>query len=156
ADRAAYDDQGALFVALVPTPARSDLQAYRRIQTALELWSLEQPMRVLTVAGVRASESSAVVAGHLAVSLAGAGEAILLLETQVTKPSQARRFGIQGEAGLNRAVVTSSEWTGDRAGASAGYVMQFMYTATTLVAPNLRIMPAGSPWANTERVIRSA
>ena len=111
--------------------------AYARLRRAL---GSDVPLQCILVTSAAPGRSAPTVAGDLAYLTSAQGMRTLLVDAQLAGPSQAERFGVPAGPGLTdaaRAVGTEGHLEVD--------VTQFMFAATNVDAPRLRVVPAGSP-----------
>jgi Mrp family chromosome partitioning ATPase len=114
-----------------------NIGAYARLQRAL---GSDAPLLCILVTSAAPGWAAATVAGDLAYLTSIQGMRTLLIDAQLAHPSQAERFGVPAGPGLTdaaRTVATEGRLDVD--------VTQFMFAAITVDAPQLRVVPAGSP-----------
>lgn len=88
-------------------------ETFRQIRTNLHLRAAGQRLASATVTGSVPGESKTLVAAHLAMALARAGETVVLIDADFRNPGVDKLFGIPNEVGL--ANVLRNETSFDKA-----------------------------------------
>ncbi|MEO1339175.1 MAG: polysaccharide biosynthesis tyrosine autokinase, partial [Myxococcota bacterium] len=80
----------------------------RSVRTNLMFMATDRPMNRLLFTSARPSEGKTTTAISVGVSMAQAGNRVLLLDTDLRKPRLHRAFGVSGEEGLTSVLVGES------------------------------------------------
>lgn len=83
---------------LKPSPAEGDV--FRMLLARLKYFNAERDIRRLLVTSSRLGDGKSTIARHLAVVAAQDGSRVLLVETDLRRPSLARAAGVPAEPGL--------------------------------------------------------
>ena len=75
-------------------------EAYQSLRTNIEFSSLEKPLRTLLVTPVDQSIDKSIAIANLAVSMAQAGDRVLLVDGDLRRPQQHEIFGLPNGRGL--------------------------------------------------------
>ena len=75
-------------------------EAFRTIRVNLQHLGRDHPPRVVVVAGALPGEGASTVAVNLAVSLARAGNKVMLIDADLRRPRAARQLGLGSDSGL--------------------------------------------------------
>ncbi len=123
------------------TLPRSGLAAaFQTVRTNLALLRRQRDLRLLLVTSPGVQEGKTVAASNLAISLANAGEKVLLVDADLLHPSLHQLYGLPGNSGLTQILQGLS--------AAADVVQQ------SAIA-NLALVPAGPVVANPGELLRS-
>ena len=76
-------------------------EAFRSLRTSIQFAGLRAPLRALQITSANPSEGKTTVACLLAVSLAQAGERVVLIDGDLRSPRVHERFGLGNEVGLS-------------------------------------------------------
>jgi capsular exopolysaccharide synthesis family protein len=87
-----------LIVAANMTSARAE--AYRQVRTNLHFVHVDQPVRSIVVTSSHRDEGKSTTSCNLAISLASAGERVLLLEADLRRPRLGHYLGLESAVGL--------------------------------------------------------
>ncbi|HEY7022792.1 MAG TPA: Wzz/FepE/Etk N-terminal domain-containing protein [Ktedonobacterales bacterium] len=142
--------QGALQAALrghiPPHPG------FQRLTTALTFLAVERPLRVVAV--TRAQDSADVsksgIAAGLAISKVAEGKYTLLLDTNLTSPSQHLLFGVSDTPGVSDAILFYHA-----PDAPVAEFQRYCLPPTYADLPMLRIVPAGAKAPNPSGLLKS-
>ncbi len=107
-------------------------EAFRTLRTNILFSSAQQGSRSLMITSTGPSEGKTLVAGNLAISLAEAGQRVLLIDADMRRPKQHELFNLQREPGLSDLLVGS---------AKASETVRKTETAGLWVLPSGRIPP---------------
>lgn len=80
-------------------------EAYRTIRTAIQFASVDKPIRTLVVTSAGPGEGKSTTAANLAVVMAQAGKKTVLVDADLRKPTQHKRWGIPNTTGLTGALL---------------------------------------------------
>ncbi|PWJ56043.1 capsular exopolysaccharide family [Quadrisphaera granulorum] len=75
-------------------------ESYRRLRSNVQFMNLEGTSQVVVVTSSSAGEGKSTTAVNLAVTMAGAGARVLLIDADLRRPTVAKILGLVGEAGL--------------------------------------------------------
>jgi non-specific protein-tyrosine kinase len=106
-------------------------EAYRAIRTAIQFASVDAPMRTLEVTSAGPGEGKSTTAANLAVVMAQSGKRTVLIDADLRKPSQHKRWRIPNAMGLTGALLME-ELSGD---------LDYMFIPTQV--KNLWVLPSG-------------
>jgi Mrp family chromosome partitioning ATPase len=125
---------------------------FQRLTTALSFLAVERPLRVVAVTRANDSvdASASGVAAGLAVSSVAEGKYTLLLDADLSQPSQHRLFGVSDTPGVSDAIVFYQ--TPD---APASDFQRYCLPPTYIDLPMLRVVPAGTPAPNPAKLLKS-
>jgi non-specific protein-tyrosine kinase len=84
----------------ITDPNSAVAEAYRRLRTNLEFTSLDQPLRTLLVTSAGPDEGKSTTLANLAVSIAQAGRRVILVDSDLRRPSLHEVFGLDNRDGL--------------------------------------------------------
>jgi succinoglycan biosynthesis transport protein ExoP len=87
-------------------------EAYRALRASLMLGDLDHPVRSLLVTSAREGEGKTSIAANVALSLAQAGERVVVVDCDLRTPALHERFGIANNVGLS-SLLTAPETAGD-------------------------------------------
>jgi polysaccharide biosynthesis transport protein len=83
-------------------------EAYRALRANLMLGDLDHPIRSLLVTSAREGEGKTSIAANVALSLAQAGERVVVVDCDLRTPALHERFGIANEVGLSSLLTSPS------------------------------------------------
>lgn len=87
-------------------PEHSGLdEAFRSLRTSVQFAAIRSPLRAIQVTSANPSDGKTTVAAHLAVSLARAGEQVVLIDADFRNPSLNGRFGLGNDTGLSNVLL---------------------------------------------------
>lgn len=76
-------------------------EALRTLRTNIQFSSVDKPIKSILVTGANASCGKSTIAANLAISFAQSGGEVLLVDTDLRRPSQQRFFKTDNELGLS-------------------------------------------------------
>ncbi len=114
-------------------------EAIRTLRNSILLADFDRGLRSLMVTSACPAEGKTLTAAHLALAHAAQGHKTLLIDGDLRRPGVHRLFGLNGQGGLTQVIANGGRWQ------------------EALVkleqAPNLDILPAGSPALRAARMI---
>lgn len=127
---------------VVSEPSGNAAESIRRLALNLAFISPDRTSRsnVIVITSSGAHEGKTTVAVNLAAALAEQGEKVLLIDTDLRKPSVARHLDINGAVGLSHLITGQVK--------STDAIQQYW-------KPNLHILPAGDQTTNPSILINS-
>ncbi len=84
-------------------------EAFRAFRTAVLFSSADEGVRTLVVTSTGPSEGKSTVAGNLAISLAQAGQRVILIDADMRRPKLHQLFGLRQEPGLSNVIVGTAK-----------------------------------------------
>ena len=81
-------------------PRSAAAEAYRTLRTNIQLSSIDSPIRALLVTSASADEGKSTTLANLAVAFAQAGQRVVLVDSDLRRPSLHTIFGAANERGL--------------------------------------------------------
>jgi polysaccharide biosynthesis transport protein len=122
-------------------PASGTAEAARAIRTNILFTSPDRPYNTLLVTSAGPSEGKTTVACSIAITMAQAGQRVVLVDCDLRRPRVHRVFGRTNDLGLTTALLDGS--------AEAGM-------ATETEVPNLSVIPTGPIPPNPAELLQSA
>ena len=116
-------------------------EAYSQLRTNVHFARLGEPLKKLVVTGTSVGDGKSTTAAGLAVSLAQAGETVILVDTDLRRPSLHRLFKIRNSIGLTGLLLSKTD-DPTRVLVESGY-------------DNLKILPAGPVPPNPAELLLS-
>jgi succinoglycan biosynthesis transport protein ExoP len=86
----------------------SDEEAFQLIRAHLRYFNVDRELRVLLVASPTRGDGKTTVAVQLAVAAAGAGSSVLLLESDLRRPTVARQLDLESGPGIADVLIGSA------------------------------------------------
>jgi capsular exopolysaccharide synthesis family protein len=81
-------------------PRSAAAEAYRTLRTNIQLSSIDSPIRALLVTSASADEGKSTTLANLAVAFAQAGQRVVIVDSDLRRPSLHTIFGVANERGL--------------------------------------------------------
>lgn len=117
----------------------SAAEAYRTLRTALRFVEPDDPLRSIVVTSPSAEDGKSTTAVNLALTLAAAGERVILVDADLRQAAVATLLGIEGKVGL------TDVFSGDAS----------LQDALQPYRDNLRVLPAGALPPNPSEILGS-
>ena len=76
-------------------------EALRTLRTNIQFFNVDNPIKRILVTGATARSGKSTIAANLAITFAQSGREVLLVDTDLRRPSQQRFFKIESELGLS-------------------------------------------------------
>lgn len=80
-------------------------EAYRMLRVNLDFAAIDSPLRAVTVTSANPSEGKSTTIANLAVALAEAGKQVILVDTDLRRPTLHKVFGLTNERGVTTALL---------------------------------------------------
>ncbi len=91
------------------TQPRSPIsEAYRILRTNLQFSSLDKPLKTLLVTSANPTEGKSTTAANLAVVMAQAGLSVIVVDSDLRRPTLHKVFGLSNSCGLTTALLQES------------------------------------------------
>ena len=116
-------------------------EAFRSLRTNIQFANPGRQVRSLLITSAGPTEGKTLTAANLAVSLAGGGSRVILVDTDLRRPRQHRLFEVPKEPGFTNLVI-------DQRGDLDGYLR-----STSL--ENLKVLPSGTVPPNPAELLGS-
>jgi len=87
------------------TPLSPVVESYRVLRTNLQFSMIGRPVRTIMITSPSPSEGKSISLANLAVVLAQAGRKVILVDTDLRRPTQHRIFGLPNRSGLTDALL---------------------------------------------------
>jgi capsular exopolysaccharide synthesis family protein len=97
------------FVALVGNTKSAAAEGFRTLRTNLQFLSADKPLKVLVITSSAPAEGKTTTAINLATSLAQMGQRVLLVDSDLRRPSLHRSFNLAAAPGLSNFLVGKAE-----------------------------------------------
>lgn len=117
-------------------------EAYRMLRVNLDFTAIDSPLRALTISSASPGEGKSTTIANLAVALAEAGRRVIVVDTDMRRPTLHKVFGLPNDRGVTAALL----------GAADADIHQQL-AATEL--PNLHLMPCGPIPPNPAELLSS-
>ena len=95
----------AVNLVTVTEPASAASEAYRTLRSNIHFASLDSPLKTLLITSTDPGEGKSTTLANLAVTMAQAGNRVLVVDCDLRRPSQHRLFGVPNVAGLTTMMV---------------------------------------------------
>jgi succinoglycan biosynthesis transport protein ExoP len=79
--------------------------AFRVLRTNLQFFAIDRPLKTLMVCSVGPREGKSLVSANLAAAMAQAGQRVILVDTDLWRPTQHRIFGLYNSNGLTNLLL---------------------------------------------------
>ena len=91
-------------------PQSTLAESYRALRTNIQFVNVERGAKVLSVTSSSSQEGKSVTVCNLAMTMAQAGNRVLLVDCDLRKPTVYRMFGLDREPGLTDVILGNYEW----------------------------------------------
>ncbi|MDO5633341.1 MAG: polysaccharide biosynthesis tyrosine autokinase [Micrococcus sp.] len=91
------------------TPAPRAAEAIRQLRTNLRFVGVDHQPRSIAVTSSNPGEGKSTVISHLALTVAAAGERVILIDADLRRPRQAGLFGLKGRVGLSEVLMGAAQ-----------------------------------------------
>jgi non-specific protein-tyrosine kinase len=137
--RAAPDHSRALVTLEAPRSAPSE--SYRTIRTNVQFSTLDVPIRTVVVTSPGSGDGKSTLAANLAVTMAQAGKRVLLVDSDLRRPTLHQVFGVSNRVGLTTLLLDET--------------LELDDVALDTHVPGLQILPSGPQPPNPSEVLGS-
>ena len=120
------DDQQIVMLA---EPRSPDAEAYRQIRTNIQYVGISRDVKTILITSTNAGEGKSTTAANLAASLAQAGHSVILVDTDLRRPTLHRLFQVPNDNGLTNLLL-------DKEGQPEAFLQP-------TAVPHLRLLPSG-------------
>jgi non-specific protein-tyrosine kinase len=86
-------------------------EAYRSLRTSVQFLALDQPVRMLQVTSPRTSEGKTTTVANLAVTLAAAGQRVIVADCDLRRPRQHDMFSLSNKVGFTSVLLGQAPMT---------------------------------------------
>jgi len=90
---------------MLAAPKSPPAEAFRTLRSNINFATIDRRPGTILVTSAGASEGKSVTAANLAISFAQAGESVLILDTDLRRPTQHNLFGVEASVGLTNVLV---------------------------------------------------
>jgi tyrosine-protein kinase len=127
------------------TTTREDEEAFQMLRTALMYFNVERPLDSIVITSAGEKDGKTTVATRLALTTAGAGLNVVLVDADLRRAQVSARLGLHAEEGLG-AVITGSRSLDEA-------LVEYEVDAPS--GGRLRVLPAGHPPPNPSALMSS-
>lgn len=132
-------------VVSVHQPFDTGSEAFRNLRTSLLFADAVRQLRVIVVTSPEAREGKSVIAANLATVMAQAGSSVILVDSDMRRPTQYRLLGVHNTHGLSDLYL-------NKAGNVASILEEHLQTTAV---PTLRVLAAGQMVPNPAELLAS-
>jgi capsular exopolysaccharide synthesis family protein len=126
-------------IALIEDPTSAVSESYRTLRTALQFMGIDEPKRVIGLTSSLPGEGKTTAIANLAVSLARAGQRVIVVSCDLRRPRLHEYFEVSNKIGLTSVLIGQST------------LVDAVKPATGV--PRLRVLPAGPIPPNPAEVL---
>lgn len=105
----AWKDRKEAYVACLRQPTGQAAESYRQLRTGVRFATLDKARRVLQVTSPSSGEGKSTTAVNLAVTLAAAGESVVLVDADLRRPRVHQFFDTEDDIGLTSVLLGEVE-----------------------------------------------
>ncbi|MBL4884967.1 MAG: polysaccharide biosynthesis tyrosine autokinase [Planctomycetaceae bacterium] len=134
------DDQVAPTVANYHRPQSRIAEAYRLVRTSLLFGATEGKCSIIQFTSPDPGDGKSTLCANVAVAVANSGKRVLIIDSDLRRPTQHKLFGVEHDAGLSSLIVDGGE-------------IQDVIQET--VIENLQILPAGPKTHHPSELLHS-
>lgn len=146
-----------------PPPHSPNVESYRILRTNIGFSMVDKQLHSMMVVSAQPQDGKSTVAANLAIFMAKAGKKTLLIDADLRRPTQSKKFHLPaGKSGLSNAIVACSQlqfiastpFTGQASQPlAAGFSLEPYLHSVDI--PNLRVMPSGPNPPNPPELLDS-
>lgn len=92
----------------IDNPRSPESECFRVLRTNIQFSSIEKPLHTLVVTSAQPGEGKSFTASNLAVVIAQAGKRVILVDTDLRKPTQHKVFNLSNSAGFSNLISDKS------------------------------------------------
>ena len=146
-----------------PPPHSPNVESYRILRTNIGFSMVDKQLHSMMVVSAQPQDGKSTVAANLAIFMAKAGKKTLLIDADLRRPTQSKKFHLPaGKSGLSNAIVACSQLQFIASTPFTGQASQPLATGFSLEPylhsvdiPNLRVMPSGPNPPNPPELLDS-
>jgi polysaccharide biosynthesis transport protein len=101
----AWRNKNSAYLVSVAKPTSPAAEAYRTLRTSVQFLGLDRPIRSLLVTSPTKEEGKTTTVTNLAVSLAQAGQRVILVDCDLRRPRVHEFFGLSNKSGFTSALL---------------------------------------------------
>ena len=138
-------------------PKSTVAESYRALRTNLQFQVLEKGVKTISITSASAKEGKTTVAANLALVLAQMGKKVLLVDTDLRRPSVSGFFGLSSKPGLTDVILGEMGWR-DVVRTTPDLMTGQMSLEEIMFTPgidNLSILPSGPIPHNPSEILDS-
>ena len=137
-------------IVALTNPRSPIAEAFRSLRTNIQFANPGKQVRSLLITSAGPSEGKTLTAANLAVSLAGGGSRVILVDTDLRKPCLHRLFELPKEPGFTNLVIDQKD---DPSGGASGQAFEDYLRRTEV--ENLWVLPCGTVPPNPAELLGS-
>lgn len=137
------------------SPKSVQAESYRALRTNIQFMSFDQNLKIVAITSSSPQEGKTSSSINLAVTVAQAGQKVLLVDSDFRKPMIGRVFGVENSPGLSDVVLGNFEWREVVRGI-ADYMTGRLSMDEVMYTPgldNLQIMTSGTITPNPSELM---
>lgn len=97
--------KGTIELVTAKRPSSEGAEAYRSLRTSVQFLALERPLKSLQLTSPRSGDGKTTTLANLAVTLAGAGQRVIVLDCDLRRSKQHEIFRLQNDIGFTSVLV---------------------------------------------------